>query len=73
VAVSEASMGLTRACNELGKPITGGMSAFNNETLGARLSRGIGVLGILEDASRVLKIGFRERGTSLSYLNGSTR
>src|SRR5689334_14129284 len=58
---SEAIDGLTVACNELGTPITGGNVSFYNETLGKSIypTPVIGVLGILEDASRVLKIGFR--------------
>ncbi len=61
---SEAIDGLTVACNELGTPITGGNVSFYNETLGKSIypTPVIGILGIIEDASRVVKIGFRERG-----------
>src|SRR5467141_3717046 len=71
---SEAIDGLTIACNELGTPITGGNVSFYNETLGKSIypTPVIGVLGILEDASRVLKIGFREEGDVIVLLDGST-
>ncbi len=71
---SEAIDGLTIACNELGTPITGGNVSFYNETLGKSIypTPVIGVLGILEDASRVMKIGFREEGDAIVLLDGST-
>src|SRR6202521_1427233 len=71
---SEVIDGLTVACNELGTPITGGNVSFYNETLGKSIypTPVIGVLGILEDASRVLKIGFREEGDAIVLLDGAT-
>ena len=71
---SEAIDGLTVACNELGTPITGGNVSFYNETLGRSIypTPVIGVLGILDDASRVLKIGFREEGDLIVMLNGAS-
>src|SRR5437879_11889730 len=71
---SEAIDGLTIACNELGTPITGGNVSFYNETLGRSIypTPVIGVLGILEDASRVLKVGFRQEGDVIVLLDGST-
>jgi phosphoribosylformylglycinamidine synthase len=70
---SEAIDGLTIACNELGTPITGGNVSFYNETLGRSIypTPVIGVLGILEDASRVMKIGFREEGDAIVLLDGT--
>jgi phosphoribosylformylglycinamidine synthase subunit PurL len=70
---SEVIDGLTVACNELGTPITGGNVSFYNETLGKSIypTPVIGVLGILEDASRVLKIGFREEGDIIVQLDGA--
>src|SRR6267154_1533671 len=55
---SEAIDGLTVACNELDTPITGGNVSFYNETLGRSIypTPVIGVLGILDDPSRALKI-----------------
>jgi phosphoribosylformylglycinamidine synthase len=70
---SEVIDGLTVACTELGTPITGGNVSFYNETLGKSIypTPVIGVLGILEDASRVLKIAFREEGDVIVLLDGA--
>jgi phosphoribosylformylglycinamidine synthase subunit PurL len=70
---SEAIDGLTVACNELGTPITGGNVSFYNETLGKSIypTPVIGVLGILDDSSRVLKIAFREEGDVILLIDGS--
>src|SRR6266568_3180277 len=58
---SQAIDGIAEACTALGTPITGGNVSFYNETLGKSIypTPVIGVLGILEDASRALKIAFR--------------
>jgi phosphoribosylformylglycinamidine synthase len=69
---SEAIDGLTVACTELGTPITGGNVSFYNETLGKSIypTPVIGVLGILNDANRVLKIAFRNAGDVILLLDG---
>ena len=71
---SEAIDGLTVACNELGTPITGGNVSFYNETLGKSIypTPVIGILGILDDASRVLKIAFRAEGDAIVLLDGAS-
>jgi phosphoribosylformylglycinamidine synthase II len=70
---SEAIDGLTVACTELGTPITGGNVSFYNETLGKSIypTPVMGILGILEDASHVLKIAFREEGDVIVLLDGA--
>jgi phosphoribosylformylglycinamidine synthase len=70
---SEAIDGLTVACTELGTPITGGNVSFYNETLGKSIypTPVIGILGILEDASRVMKIAFRADGDIIVLLDGT--
>jgi phosphoribosylformylglycinamidine synthase II len=70
---SEAIDGLTVACNELGTPITGGNVSFYNETLGNSIypTPVIGILGVIEDASRVVKIAFREEGDAIVLLDGA--
>jgi phosphoribosylformylglycinamidine synthase II len=70
---SEAIDGLTVACTELGTPITGGNVSFYNETLGKSIypTPVIGILGILDDASRVLKIAFRAEGDLILLLDGT--
>src|SRR5947208_8636179 len=70
---TETIDGLAEACNALGTPITGGNVSFYNETLGKSIypTPVIGVLGILDDASRVLKIAFRQEGDVIVLLDGS--
>jgi len=69
---SQAIDGVAEACNALGTPITGGNVSFYNETLGRSIypTPVIGVLGILDDPSRVLKIGFRNEGDLIVLLDG---
>jgi phosphoribosylformylglycinamidine synthase II len=69
---SEAIEGLSEACNALETPITGGNVSFYNETLGKSIypTPVIGILGILDDASRVLKIAFRNEGDTIVLLDG---
>ncbi|PYU50872.1 MAG: phosphoribosylformylglycinamidine synthase subunit PurL [Acidobacteria bacterium] len=70
---SETIDGLAEACTVLGTPVTGGNVSFYNETLGKSIypTPVIGVLGILEDASRVLKIAFRNEGDLILLLDGA--
>ncbi len=70
---SETIDGLAEACTALNTPITGGNVSFYNETLGKSIypTPVIGVLGILDDASRALKIAFREEGDVIVLLDGS--
>jgi phosphoribosylformylglycinamidine synthase II len=70
---SEAIDGLTVACEELGTPITGGNVSFYNETLGKSIypTPVIGMLGIIDDASHALKLGFREKGDLIVLLDGA--
>jgi phosphoribosylformylglycinamidine synthase II len=69
---SQAIDGLTEACTALGTPITGGNVSFYNETLGKSIypTPVIGVLGVIENVSRVLKIVFREEGDVILLLDG---
>src|SRR6201997_1219467 len=70
---SQAIDGLGEACVALGTPITGGNVSFYNETLGKSIypTPVIGILGILDDASKVLKIAFRSEGDIIVLLNGA--
>src|SRR5712675_1469947 len=69
---SQAIDGIAEACAALGTPITGGNVSFYNETLGKSIypTPVIGVLGILDDASRVVKIAFRNAGDVIVLLDG---
>ncbi len=70
---SQAIDGLSEACVALGTPITGGNVSFYNETLGKSIfpTPVIGILGILENASQVLKVEFRNAGDVIVLLDGS--
>jgi phosphoribosylformylglycinamidine synthase II len=69
---SEAIDGLAAACNELETPITGGNVSFYNETLGSSIypTPVIGILGVIEDATNVLKMAFRDDGDIVVLLDG---
>jgi phosphoribosylformylglycinamidine synthase len=71
---SETIDGLAEASTALGTPITGGNVSFYNETLGKSIypTPVIGVLGILDDASHVLKIAFRAADDIIVLLDGWT-
>jgi len=70
---SQAIDGITEACTALGTPITGGNVSFYNETLGKSIypTPVIGVLGILDDASNVMKVAFRNPGDTIVLLDSS--
>src|SRR5579883_672074 len=70
---SEAIDGIAEACMALGTPITGGNVSFYNETLGKSIypTPIIGILGILDDDSKLLKIAFRNDGDAILLLDGS--
>jgi len=69
-----AIRGMGDACRALGVPITGGNVSLYNETDGAAIypTPVMGVVGLLEDASKVLTAWFKEEGDAV-YLLGETR
>ena len=69
---SQVIDGLGEACTALGTPITGGNVSFYNETLGKSIypTPVIGILGILNDACKALKIAFRNEGDAILLLDG---
>jgi len=68
-----AIAGIGDACRALGVPITGGNVSLYNETDGKAIypTPVIGVVGLLEDASRALRQWFRDEGDAV-YLLGTT-
>jgi len=70
---SRAIDGITAACTALEIPITGGNVSFYNETLGRSIDPTpvLGVLGMIEDASRALGMGFRAEGDVILLLDGN--
>jgi phosphoribosylformylglycinamidine synthase len=65
--------GITKACEELDVPITGGNVSFYNETLGEGIypTPVIGIVGILEDVHKAVFPNFREPGRALVLLRAS--
>jgi phosphoribosylformylglycinamidine synthase subunit PurL len=70
---SQTIDGITKACEELEIPITGGNVSFYNETLGEGIypTPVLGVVGILEDSSKATFPHFREAERSVVLLRGS--
>ncbi len=70
---SEVIDGIAEACRVLDVPITGGNVSFYNETLGKAIypTPVIGVLGILEDSSKALGMGFGNEGDAIVLLDGA--
>src|SRR6266568_419724 len=70
---SQTIDGMTRACEELEVPITGGNVSFYNDTLGEGIypTPVLGVVGILEDVSKATFPHFREAGRAVALLRGS--
>ncbi len=72
---SEAIAGMGEACRALGTPVTGGNVSFYNQTVSADATvpvfptPTIGMVGVLNDASRSMGLGFRAKG-ELIYLLG---
>jgi phosphoribosylformylglycinamidine synthase subunit PurL len=69
---SEAIDGIAEACRALAIPITGGNVSFYNDTLGRSIDPTpiLGVLGLLEDASRALGMAFGAEGEAIVLLDG---
>jgi len=61
---SQVIDGMTKACEELDTPITGGNVSFYNETLGEGIypTPVVGVVGILEDVHKSAKMHFSQPG-----------
>ncbi|MBZ5697163.1 MAG: phosphoribosylformylglycinamidine synthase subunit PurL [Acidobacteriia bacterium] len=69
---SRAIDGIAAACMALEIPITGGNVSFYNETLGRSIDPTpvLGVLGMMDDASRALGMAFRAEGDVIIVLDG---
>jgi phosphoribosylformylglycinamidine synthase len=70
---SQVIDGITKACEELDVPITGGNVRFYNETLGEGIypTPVLGIVGVLEDVSKATFPHFREAGRAVVLLRGS--
>ena len=69
---SQTIDGITKACEELEIPITGGNVSFYNETLGEGIypTPVLGVVGILEDVHKTAKMHFAAAGRTIVLLRG---
>jgi phosphoribosylformylglycinamidine synthase len=70
---SQTIDGITKACEELDVPITGGNVSFYNETLGEGIypTPVLGVVGILEDVHKAAKMPFAASGRSIVLLRAT--
>ena len=70
---SQVVDGITKACEELEVPVTGGNVSFYNETLGEGIypTPVLGIVGILEDVHKTTKMEFREAGRTIVLLRGT--
>jgi phosphoribosylformylglycinamidine synthase len=65
--------GMTRACEELEIPITGGNVSFYNETLGEGIypTPVVGVVGVTDEVEKTASFEFREPGRAVLLLRGT--
>jgi len=70
---SQTVDGITKACEELEVPITGGNVSFYNETLGEGIypTPVLGIVGVLEDVHKTAEMDFREAGRTIVLLRGT--
>src|SRR6201987_3986646 len=70
---SQVVDGITKACEELEIPVTGGNVSFYNETLGEGIypTPVLGVVGIVEDVHKTAKMEFRETGRTIVLLRAT--
>ena len=70
---SQVIDGMTKACEELDTPITGGNVSFYNETLGEGIypTPVVGVVGILDDVHKTAKMHFAAPGRKIVLLRAN--
>ncbi len=70
---SQVIDGITKACEELEVPITGGNVSFYNETLGEGIypTPVLGVVGILEDVHKAVRPDFRAESRAVVLLRAT--
>jgi len=70
---SQTVDGITKACEELEVPVTGGNVSFYNETLGEGIypTPVLGIVGVLDDVHKTAKMHFREVERTIVLLRGT--
>jgi phosphoribosylformylglycinamidine synthase II len=70
---SQVIDGMTKACEELEIPITGGNVSFYNETLGEGIypTPVLGVVGVFEDVHKAIGSDFRKEGRAVVLLRAT--
>jgi phosphoribosylformylglycinamidine synthase len=70
---SQTIDGITKACEELEVPVTGGNVSFYNETLGEGIypTPVLGIVGVLDDVHKAAKMEFREPGRTIVLLRAT--
>jgi len=70
---SQAIDGITKACEELETPITGGNVSFYNETLGEGIypTPVLGIVGLLEDVNKTATPHYKQSGKTVVLLSGA--
>lgn len=70
----EAVRGMGDACRALNTPVTGGNVSFHNESQSRAVfpTPTIGMLGVIDDMSKIMQAGFRNEGDSI-FLIGNDR
>jgi phosphoribosylformylglycinamidine synthase len=70
---SQVIDGMTKACEELEVPITGGNVSFYNETLGEGIypTPVMGIVGILDDVTKTATPHFQKTGSALVLLSAA--
>jgi phosphoribosylformylglycinamidine synthase len=70
---SQVIDGITKACEELEVPITGGNVSFYNETLGEGIypTPVLGIVGIIDDVHKAVHSHFREAGRDVVLLRAT--
>ncbi len=69
----EAVAGMKEACQALGTPVTGGNVSFYNESFGKAIYPNpvIGMMGLVEDASRIRDHAFKDAGDAVLLLGAA--
>ena len=71
--LSEAVQGIAEACRALGTPVVSGNVSLYNDTSGVAVTPTpvIGMLGVIEDVARVVRMGFQSAGDVVLLLGAA--